>query len=101
VELIFLIVSANSANKKLRPGLQEIVASHKLIGLFERAPVNVEAMSRTEDYASIQWNERLAHRGRKCTFHSVGFLKIRILLVELVVLFDLRLLQLGKLRDGI
>jgi hypothetical protein len=97
VELIFFVVFADSANKKLRPGLEDIVASYKLIGLLEGAPVNVEAVSRAEDYAPIQRDERLAHRGRKCTFYSVGLLEIRILPVKLVVLFDLRLLQLGKL----
>jgi hypothetical protein len=45
VKLIFFVVSADSANKKLRPGLEDIVASYKLIGLLEGAPVIVEAMS--------------------------------------------------------
>jgi hypothetical protein len=53
--------------------------------------MNVEEVSWAKDYASIQWDDRLAHRGRKRAFYSVGLLEIGISLVELVVLFDLGL----------
>ena len=41
----FIVVSADSANKKLRSGFKDIVAFYMLIGLLEGAPVIVEAMS--------------------------------------------------------